>query len=508
MAPLFKMLSSNSNHTSSLGADNGSLLQPSLKVGEPGDKYEQEADRVADSVMRMPNPQLLRQPIEEEEEEMVQMQAMEEELQMQPVEEEEEEQLQMQLMEEEEELQMKFNSEAGNQGASEVSGEISQKINSSKGSGTLLESNIQQEMSAKMGSDFSDVQVHTNGRAAELNENLGARAFTHGNDIYFNYNQYNPNSHQGKHLLAHELTHVEQQKGKKTDIAAKELPGAIIQFNPMTDDERGNMVEEISDLMGTTHTEYNVGATLAEQAIAAANAADANVAKTIFSMTMALIVPGFGGVVAGGFARFGINLAGSTATNIGNAIGEAAKSLGNEAIDSAYAGTQPTNFFVIITEAMERAARREIRYLRENKTNRDTISDQELRDLQQYWESLANNNRNTWSTWFQEQWTRYEQQILAIGDQSPGIVPFGATIDIHRNTPANVRMNDGSTRLALITHTQVTHSRGILHWLLDIENTNTTFRFVRWIDEDLAELARAQVSSVPTLDESRVTGMP
>jgi Domain of unknown function (DUF4157) len=45
---------------------------------------------------------------------------------------------------------------------------------------------------------------------------LGAQAFTNGNDIYFNNGKYNPNSKDGKHLLAHELTHTVQQSGGKT----------------------------------------------------------------------------------------------------------------------------------------------------------------------------------------------------------------------------------------------------------------------------------------------------
>jgi len=58
------------------------ILQPKLKVGKPGDKYEQEADRVADQVMRMPDKQFRQQPMDEEVE-MVQLQTMEEEEELQ-----------------------------------------------------------------------------------------------------------------------------------------------------------------------------------------------------------------------------------------------------------------------------------------------------------------------------------------------------------------------------------------------------------------------------------------
>jgi len=75
-------------------------LQAKLKIGKPGDKYEKEADRVADIVMRMPEPKILRQPEEEEEEELIQPKPIAEQItplvqrQAEPEEEEEEEPIQ------------------------------------------------------------------------------------------------------------------------------------------------------------------------------------------------------------------------------------------------------------------------------------------------------------------------------------------------------------------------------------------------------------------------------
>ena len=62
-----------------------------------------------------------------------------------------------------------------------------------------------------MGADFSGVRVHTGGEAHQLNEQLSAKAFTTGNDIFFRGGEYNPQSGSGQELLAHELTHVVQQ---------------------------------------------------------------------------------------------------------------------------------------------------------------------------------------------------------------------------------------------------------------------------------------------------------
>jgi hypothetical protein len=62
--------------------------------------------------------------------------------------------------------------------------------------------------------DFTSVKIHTGSQAAEMSKGISAKAFTYGNDIYFDEGQYNPASAQGRHLLAHELTHTMQQGGE------------------------------------------------------------------------------------------------------------------------------------------------------------------------------------------------------------------------------------------------------------------------------------------------------
>jgi len=59
--------------------------------------------------------------------------------------------------------------------------------------------------------DFSDVRINDDKESAELCASLNAQAFAIGNDIFFNTGKFNPESSQGKELLAHELTHVVQQ---------------------------------------------------------------------------------------------------------------------------------------------------------------------------------------------------------------------------------------------------------------------------------------------------------
>ncbi len=168
----------------------GKTVQPKLKIGQSGDKYEQEADAVADRVMRMSQCETIRmQPIEEEEE------MMQTKLRMQPLEEEEEL------------LQMK----SGDKGNFK-SFEIEQQVNSTKGNGKPLSGSIKEVMRPFFQSEFSQVRLHTDPKSQDMNQRLHSKAFTHGSDIYFNKGQYNPQSNSGKQLLAHELTHVVQQK--------------------------------------------------------------------------------------------------------------------------------------------------------------------------------------------------------------------------------------------------------------------------------------------------------
>ena len=97
------------------------------------------------------------------------------------------------------------------QASSYASDDIAQKLREKKGVGSPLPSTIQAKMEQGFGTDFSRVRVHTGTEAAQLNQQLGAKAFTYGPDVYFNQGEYQPASSEGQRLLAHELTHVVQQ---------------------------------------------------------------------------------------------------------------------------------------------------------------------------------------------------------------------------------------------------------------------------------------------------------
>jgi LysM repeat protein len=78
--------------------------------------------------------------------------------------------------------------------------------------GQPLEKTDREFFESKMGSDFSNVRIHTDSTAAESAQSLNAEAYTHGDQVVFNQGKFAPDTPEGKHLLAHELTHVIQQK--------------------------------------------------------------------------------------------------------------------------------------------------------------------------------------------------------------------------------------------------------------------------------------------------------
>lgn len=173
------------------------VLMPMLQVGSPGDRFEQQADRVAGQIMQMPDS--VKNPNQEEF------------------------------------LHLKRNNsriapwlhridKTSIRRSKQNGGEpgiawIEQQLNKTKGTGVKLPDAPRSFMEKRFGASFGNVSIHTGNHAAMLNRALNAQAFTHGNDIYFDKGKYNPQSKAGKHLLAHELTHVIQQNGASPAVS-------------------------------------------------------------------------------------------------------------------------------------------------------------------------------------------------------------------------------------------------------------------------------------------------
>ncbi len=91
----------------------------------------------------------------------------------------------------------------------ELGTDLTGRLRQSAGGGQQLAPSVRQPMEAAFGADFSGVRVHTD---SDLAPRIGATAFTHGQDIHFAPGQYRPTDRAGTWLLSHELTHVVQQR--------------------------------------------------------------------------------------------------------------------------------------------------------------------------------------------------------------------------------------------------------------------------------------------------------
>ena len=160
------------------------VLQAKLTVSDLGDAFEQEADRVADQVMRMPahdDTSMTTSPVA----------------------------VQRKCAMCEDELQR---SEVSNDdSAPTVNAATEQAINSLLGRGHALPESVRSFMEPRFNADFSVVRIHTDAHAQRLARSVEAQAFTVGRNVVFGAGRYAPESDAGKRLLAHELTHVAQQ---------------------------------------------------------------------------------------------------------------------------------------------------------------------------------------------------------------------------------------------------------------------------------------------------------
>lgn len=161
------------------------IVQAKLSVNAPGDKYEQEADAIAETVSQTSTGSSA-QPVTNNS--------------SQPVPPKEE-------------------------ANGKVSSHLNNKIENSKGSGNSIDGDTQALMSNRLGADFSSVKIHSDDKSQAMNHQLNAKAFTTGEDIYFNEGEYNPASSAGKKLLAHELVHVVQQRKARSINAVQRAMG-------------------------------------------------------------------------------------------------------------------------------------------------------------------------------------------------------------------------------------------------------------------------------------------
>jgi uncharacterized protein DUF4157 len=104
------------------------------------------------------------------------------------------------------------------------------------GGGSPLDRDTRGFMESRLGADFGDVRVHTDSRATESAKSVQAHAYTVGNDVVFQSGKYEPQTESGQRMLAHELTHVVQQRSGPVD--GTPAPGGIKISHPSDTFER------------------------------------------------------------------------------------------------------------------------------------------------------------------------------------------------------------------------------------------------------------------------------
>lgn len=155
-------------------------LQTKLTINEPGDRYEQEADRIADEVMAMPSRSpVSRSPLN---------------------------------------IQRFFGAEASQ--PAETPESVYRVLASP---GKPLEPALRQYMETRFGYDFSNVRIHTDSTAGQSAQKINAKAYTVGKAIVFGSGEYKTETESGRELIAHELTHTIQQTRSPENIQRKPL---------------------------------------------------------------------------------------------------------------------------------------------------------------------------------------------------------------------------------------------------------------------------------------------
>lgn len=204
------------NPASKLGTLHGqakSYVQPKLTINTPGDQYEQEADAMADKVMRMSANATIN-PVTG---------LIGTSLQRKCSHCEEEEKRRKPIMRK---------TDTGF-GGMHVSSSFASSLNASKAGGSPLPQGTRSFMENAFSTDFSSVKIHTDSQASEMSKDINAKAFTYGNDIYFNNGQFSSHTNEGKKLLAHELTHTLQQGASLNRYLLQRTPSAedLVEFD-------------------------------------------------------------------------------------------------------------------------------------------------------------------------------------------------------------------------------------------------------------------------------------
>ena len=241
----------------------GKALQAKLRVNEPGDRYEQEADRVADQVMRISNTDVGSRG-----------QSADRTLARKP--------------------ELGISRYSRSEGGDGEAPQIVHDVLSAQGQ--PLDTGTRSFMESRFGHDFGAVRVHTDAKAAESARAVDASAYTVGSDVVFGAGEYQPDTSRGKSLMAHELTHVVQQtalssppmlsryRGKSAFNFGRNDTAALVESR-FTDPKKQPWVELITVNFDSSKTDTNNRVVPTGTAVAKYHANAAQLSDVTLSVT-------------------------------------------------------------------------------------------------------------------------------------------------------------------------------------------------------------------------------
>jgi len=199
------------------------LIQTKLTIGTPGDKYEQEADAVANQIVNQINAP---EPSEIQRKEM---------------------------SEEDEQLQMKPTVQCIGEGNSLTAGSaLETSIQQAKSGGQPLPEPIRQPAEQAFQMPLDWVKIHTDGESDRLNQSINSVGFTNQNHIFLRQQVSNPNNRENQKIYFHELTHaVQQQGGTPKNSLQRKIQPAQVSAAPNILIQRQTLRECLNDPIGT-----------------------------------------------------------------------------------------------------------------------------------------------------------------------------------------------------------------------------------------------------------------
>lgn len=207
------------------------IIQPKLTVGRANDKYEREADAVANQIVNVrrtqgtaaTNASSVGRSGVPEGQRTVRAKALTKT------------------------IRRMTSSASGT-----VDTQVESAIQNTRGKGRSLDGSLRESMENAFGVDFSQITIHTDAQSDMLNRSLNARAFTTGQDVYFRSGEYRSGTVDGQRLIAHELTHAVQQGGSTAGLINRwpfGKGGKSEEETPLLDgQEHSDDFEEISEV--------------------------------------------------------------------------------------------------------------------------------------------------------------------------------------------------------------------------------------------------------------------